>query len=66
MKKVILIFSAMLIVVLITSKVNAQTATAQATVETSAKIIAPLEINKVEDLKFGNIAAGQSSGTVII
>ncbi|MBN2682931.1 MAG: DUF4402 domain-containing protein, partial [Bacteroidales bacterium] len=34
--------------------------------EASAHIIQPLEISKVADLKFGNIAAGPSAGTVVI
>jgi len=45
---------------------NHPTASAQVSGEASAVIVTPLEINKVADLNFGNIAAGTVSGTVML
>jgi hypothetical protein len=66
MKKMMFLFASLLFVAVLTSSVNAQTASSTANAEASARIIAPLEILKVADLKFGNIAAGPSAGTVVI
>jgi len=66
MKTLTSIFASLLLVVAINFSVNAQTASATASAEASARIIAPLEIFKMADLKFGNIAAGPSAGTVVI
>jgi len=60
------LFASLLIVAIFSSSLNAQTASATASADASARIIAPLEIFKVADLKFGNIAAGTSAGTVVI
>jgi hypothetical protein len=66
MKKLGFIFASLFVLVAVTSTVNAQTATSIASAEASARIVAPIEISKVADLKFGNIAAGPSAGIVEI
>lgn len=66
MKKLGFIFASLFVLVAVTSTVNAQTATSTASAEASARIVAPIEISKVADLKFGNIAAGPSAGIVEI
>lgn len=62
MKKSIIVLASLLAIVFVSNTVKAQTATANA----SANIVQPLEIMKVADLAFGNIAAGPVSGTVTI
>ena len=66
MKKLFFVFAALVVFFGITSTINAQTATAQTSADASATIVTPLEINKVADLKFGNIAAGPVSGVVVM
>jgi len=66
MKKLRIIFASLLLMVGVSTTVNAQTASATASADASARIVAPLEISKVADLKFGNIAAGPEAGTVVM
>jgi len=66
MKKLGIIFASLLLMVAVSTTVNAQTSSATASADASARIVAPLEITKVADLKFGNIAAGPSAGTVVM
>ncbi len=66
MKKSIVFLASLLALVFVSIEGHAQTATASATANVSARIVAPLEIIKEVDLAFGNIAAGTSAGTVTI
>lgn len=60
MKKLSAIFAGALFVVGFSASYAQSTASADA----SARIVAPLQLTKTADLKFGNIAAGPSAGTV--
>jgi len=60
MKKLSTIFAGALFVVGFSNTYAQSTAAAEA----SARIVSPLQITKTADLKFGNIAAGPSAGTV--
>ena len=60
MKKLTTIFAGALCVVAFSTTYAQSTASADA----SARIVSPLQITKTADLKFGNIAAGPSAGTV--
>jgi hypothetical protein len=60
MKKLSTIFAGALFITGFSSSYAQSTASAEA----SARIVAPLQITKTADLKFGNIAAGPSAGTV--
>ena len=60
MKKLITIFAGALTVIGFSTTFAQSTASADA----SARIVSPLQITKTADLKFGNIAAGPSAGTV--
>ncbi len=60
MKKLTTILAGALIIVGCSSSFAQATASADA----SARIVSPLQITKTADLKFGNIAAGPSAGTV--
>lgn len=62
MKKLAVVFASFLLVAAFSTASYAQNTSADA----SARIITPLEINKVQDLLFGNIAAGPTAGTVVI
>lgn len=62
MKKLSVVFASVLLVAAFSTASYAQTTSAEA----SARIVTPLEINKVQDLLFGNIAAGPTAGTVVI
>jgi len=66
MKKVVLIFASLLVIVAVSNTVKAQTPASTATATASAQIIQPLVITKVTDLAFGNIASGTAAGTVVI
>jgi hypothetical protein len=66
MKKVVLIFASLLVIVAVSNNAKAQSTPSVATATASAQIIQPLVITKVADLAFGNIAAGTTSGTVVI
>ena len=66
MKKVVLIFASLLVIVVVSNTANAQSTPSVASATASAQIIQPLVITKVTDLAFGNIAAGTTAGTVVI
>ncbi len=60
MKKLNLLFAGALLITGFSTTYAQSTASAEA----SARIVSPLQITKTADLKFGNIAAGPSAGTV--
>lgn len=64
MKKLVLLFASLFIIVIAVQNVKAQT-NATASAETSATIITPIAISKTADLNFGNIVAG-TAGTVTV
>ncbi|MBN2730557.1 MAG: DUF4402 domain-containing protein [Bacteroidales bacterium] len=66
MKKSIFILASLIAMIFVNVELSAQTATASATANSSARIVSPLELIKEVDLAFGNIAAGPSAGTVTI
>jgi hypothetical protein len=65
MKKTILIFAGLLMIAF-TNQLKAQTSSATETANATANIVQPLQINKIVDLDFGDIAAGTAIGTVTI
>lgn len=65
MKKLTAIF-VVLFAVTFSSNVFAQASSDVATADASARIITPIDITKVDNLVFGNIAASSSTGTVVI
>lgn len=67
MKKLVVFFATLFIMVIAVQKVNAQVEpSATATANATAKIITPIDISKITDLKFGNIIASGDAGTVVI
>jgi hypothetical protein len=65
MKKLIVLFTAIVLVSGFTSTVNAQVGVADYA-KVSATIITPLTITKTVDMKFGNIAVNATAGTVVL
>jgi spore coat protein U-like protein len=65
MKKVTIILTGVILMTIASVSVKAQ-ATATATAESSATIVATLEIAKSSDLNFGNLAVTETAGTVVM
>lgn len=65
MKKLIALFSALVLIAFAANTVNAQNEQS-ATANAAANIIAPMTITKNVDLNFGNIASGSAAGTVVM
>jgi hypothetical protein len=65
MKKLLVLFAGLFLVVVATENVNAQTS-ATTSAETFANIITPITIQKTVDLVFGDIVPTDLPGTVVI
>lgn len=65
MKKIVFVFAAFVAFFESYATIH-PTASAQVSGDASAVIVTPLELNKVADLKFGNISAGPVAGAVVL
>lgn len=65
MKKLIVLFAGLFLMTIAVQSVMAQNPK-DATATTTAVIITPITIEKIDDLSFGNIAAGAQEGTVTV
>lgn len=54
------------LVAAMTTAAQAQSSTATATANASADVVAAIAIAKVADMKFGNVVAGATAGTVVL